>query len=152
MMLGSGDMVSGTLKRESKSEAFVNRPFKYRFFVVPTGDDGGFFLDSVSLFFSVNKNSMNLDMANEFIRFLTREQELGNMAAIKRLITPANDFTLNEVYSSLGDFPAERTFSNQELGLSDAANKEFRAAAYKVANGEMTVDEVVNSYGSLWDY
>lgn len=152
MMLGSGDMVSGTLKRESKSEAFVNRPFKYRFFVVPTGDDGGFFLDSVSLFFSVNKNSMNLDMANEFIRFLTREQELGNMAAIKRLITPANDFTLNEVYSSLGDFPAERTFSNQELGLSDAANKEFRAAAYKVANGEMTVDEAVNSYGSLWDY
>ena len=101
MMLGSGDMVSGTLKRESKSEAFQAEPFNYRFFVVPIGDDGGYFLNSVNLFFSVNKNSSNLDMTNEFIRFLMREKELGNMAAIKRLTPPTNDFSLDEVYSSL---------------------------------------------------
>lgn len=151
MMLGSGDMVSGTLKRESKSEAFQAEPFNYRFFVVPIGDDGGYFLDSVNLFFSVNKNSSNLDMTNEFIRFLMREKELGNMAAIKRLITPTNDFSLDEVYSSLEGFPEDRSFNYQETGLSDAVNKEFRAAAYKVANGTMTVDEAVNAYGSLWE-
>ena len=151
MMLGSGDMVSGTLKRESKSEAFQAEPFNYRFFVVPIGDEGGYFLDSVNLFFSVNKNSSNLDMTNEFIRFLMREKELGNMAAIKRLITPANDFSLDEVYSSLEGFPEDRSFNYQETGLSDAVNKEFRAAAYKVANGTMTVDEAVNAYGSLWE-
>ena len=151
MMLGSGDMVSGTLKRESKSEAFSARPFRYRFFIVPSGDDGGYFLDSVSLFFSVNKNSRNLDMTNEFIRFLTREKELGNMAAIKRLVTPTNDLSLDEVYASLNAFPQNRTFSYQEVGLSDAANKEFRAAAYKVANGIMTIDEAINAYGSLWE-
>ncbi len=150
MMLGSGDMVSGTFKRESKSEAFTANPFKYRFFVVPTGDEGGFFLDAVSLFFSVNKNSKNLDMTNEFIRFLTREKELGNMAAVKRLITPTGDFSLDEVYSSLEGFPADRTFSYQETGLNDAVTKEFRAAAYNVANGTMTVDEAVEGYGSLW--
>lgn len=151
MMLGSGDMVSGTLKRESKSEAFQAEPFNYRFFVVPIGDDGGYFLDSVNLFFSVNKNSSNLDMTNEFIRFLMREKELGNMAAIKRLITPTNDFSLDEVYSSLEGFPEDRSFNYQETGLSDGVNKEFRAAAYKVANGTMTVDEAVNAYGSLWE-
>lgn len=151
MMLGSGDMVSGTLKRESKSEAFQAEPFNYRFFVVPIGDEGGYFLDSVNLFFSVNKNSSNLDMTNEFIRFLMREKELGNMAAIKRLITPTNDFSLDEVYSSLEGFPEDRSFNYQETGLSDAVNKEFRAAAYKVANGTMTVDEAVNAYGSLWE-
>lgn len=151
MMLGSGDMVSGTLKRESKSEAFQAEPFNYRFFVVPIGEDGGYFLDSVNLFFSVNKNSSNLDMTNEFIRFLMREKELGNMAAIKRLITPTNDFSLDEVYSSLEGFPEDRSFNYQETGLSDAVNKEFRAAAYKVANGTMTVDEAVNAYGSLWE-
>ena len=151
MMLGSGEMVSGTLKRESKSEAFSANPFKYKFYVVPLGDDGGYFLDSVNLFLSVNKNSKDLAMTNEFIRFLTREKELGNMAAIKRLITPTDDFSVDEVYSSLEGFPQERTFSYRETGISDAANKEFRAAAYKVANGSMTVDEAVNAYGSLWD-
>lgn len=149
MMLGSGDMVSGTLKRESKSEAFAAKPFKYKFFVVPTGDDGGYFLDSVSLFFSVNRNGSNRDMANEFIRFLTGKKELGNMASIKRLITPTDDFSLDEVYSSLDSFPKERSFSYQATGLNDAVGKEFRAAAYKVANGILTVDEAVRAYGSL---
>lgn len=151
MMLGSGDMVSGTLKRESKSEAFQAEPFNYRFFVVPIGDDGGYFLNSVNLFFSVNKNSSNLDMTNEFIRFLMREKELGNMAAIKRLTPPTNDFSLDEVYSSLEGFPEERSFNYQETGLNDGVNKEFLAAAYKVANGTMTVDEAVKAYGSLWE-
>jgi multiple sugar transport system substrate-binding protein len=151
MMLGSGDMVSGTQKRESKSEAFVANPFKYKFYVVPIGDEGGYFLDSVNLFFSVNKNSPNLDMTNEFIRFIMREKELGNMAAIKRLITPTNDFSLDEVYSSLEGFPEDRYFSYQETGLNDAVNKEFRAAAYNVANGIMTVDEAISGYGSLWE-
>ncbi len=151
MMLGSGDMVSGTSKRESKSEAFLDNPFKYKFYIVPLGEDGGYFLDAVNLFFSVNKNSSNLDMTNEFIRFLTREKELGNMATIKRLITPTNDFSLDEVYASLDGFPEERSFSYQETGLSDGVNKEFRAAAYKVANGTMTVDEAIAAYGTLWE-
>ncbi|MBE5959111.1 MAG: carbohydrate ABC transporter substrate-binding protein [Lachnospiraceae bacterium] len=151
MMLGSGDMVSGTLKRESKSEAFSAKPFKYKFFVVPLGDEGGYFLDAVNLFFSVNKNSSNLNMTNEFIRFLTRKEELGNMAAIKRLITPTNDFSLDEVYSSLDGFPQDKAFSYQETGLNDNVNKEFRAATYNVANGLMTVDEAVQKYGSLWE-
>lgn len=152
MMLGSGDMVSGTQKRESRSEAFTANPFTYKFFVVPVGDDGGYFLDAVNLFFSVNKNSANLDMTNEFIRFLMQEKELGNMAAVKRLITPTNDFSLDEVYASLENFPKERYFTFQETGLSDAVTKEFRAAAYKVANGELTVDEAIAGYGSLWEY
>ncbi len=48
-------------------------------------------------------------------------------------------------------FPEERSFSYQETGLNDAVNKEFCAAAYKVANGMMTIDEAISAYGSLWD-
>ena len=149
MMLGSGDMVSGTSKRESKSEAFSANPFKYKFYVVPAGDEGGYFLDTVNMFFTVNKNSKNLDMTNEFIRFLTSEKELGNMAAVKRLITPTDDFSVDEVYSSLEGFPKERTFSSQETGINDAVNAQFRYATYKVANGEMTVDDVIAAFGTL---
>ena len=53
MMLASGNTVSGTKKRESQSEAFTENPFEYRFFVAPAGDEGGYFLNSVTLFFSV---------------------------------------------------------------------------------------------------
>ena len=67
----------------------------------------------------------------------------------KRLITPTSDYSLDEVYSSLSGYPAERTISFRDIELLDTAVKEFRAAAYAVVNGEMTVDEAVASYGSI---
>ena len=149
MMLATGDVVSGTAKRESKSNAFSAHPFKYRFFTAPAGDDGGYFINSVSICFSVNKNSRNLDMTNEFMRFLISRKELGNMAGLKRLITPVDDFSLDEVYSALAEIPAERSFSDKQTGLTDPAVRQFRAAIYAVGNGEMTVDEAVAGYGSL---
>ncbi len=124
-------------------------PFKYKFFVVPSGDKGGFFLDTVNLFFSVNKNSKNLDMTNEFIRFLTCEEELGLMAEKKRLITPTKDYSIDEVYGSLSGFPEKRTINFSDTEILDTAVKEFRAAAYAVVNGELTVDEAVAGYGTL---
>ncbi len=149
MMLAAGDVVSGTAKRESKSDAFTAHPFKYRFFVAPAGDDGGYFINSISLCFSVNKNSKNIDMANEFMRFLISEKELGNMAELKRLIAPVNDHSTDEIYSALTQIPKDRSFSDKETGLMDPAVKQFRAAIYAVGNGTMTVDEAVAGYGNL---
>jgi multiple sugar transport system substrate-binding protein len=106
-------------------------------------------MDSVSLFFCVNKNSANLDMTNEFIRFLTSEEELGLMAQEKRLITPTKDYSVDEVYRSLSGFPADRTITAGDVELLDTAVKQFRAAAYGVVNGKMTVDEAVAGYGTL---
>ncbi|MBQ9334781.1 MAG: carbohydrate ABC transporter substrate-binding protein [Lachnospiraceae bacterium] len=149
MMFATGDVVSGTAKRESKSEAFSAHPFKYRFFTAPSGDDGGYYINSDSICFSVNKNSRNIDMANEFMRFLISRKELGNMAALKRLIPPVNDGSPDEIYSSLADVPADRSFSDKEIGLLDPAVRQFRAAIYAVGNGTMTVDEAVAAYGSI---
>ena len=149
IVLGTGDVVSGTAKRESKSDAFSANPFKYRFYTAPSGDEGGYFINSVSLCFSVNKNSKNLDMANEFMRFLISREELGNMAGLKRLITPTDDFSLDEVYSALAEMPDEKSFSDKQTGLQDAAVRQFRAAIYAIGNGRMTVDEAVSGYGSL---
>lgn len=149
MMLCSGDVVSGTKKRESKSEAFSANPFKYDFYVAPSGDEGGYYMDSISILFCVNKNSENLDMTNEFMRFLTSEEELGLMAAEKRLITPTQDYSLDEVYASLSGFPEDRTISFSDTEILDSAVKQFRAAAYGVVNGEMTVDEAVENYGTI---
>ncbi len=149
MMLAAGDVVSGTAKRESKSDAFTAHPFKYRFFAAPAGDDGGYFINSISICFSVNKNSRNIDMANEFMRFLISNKELGNMASLKRLIPPIDVFSEDDLYSALADIPDDRSFSDKETGLMDPAVRQFRAAIFAVGNKEMTVDEAVASYGSI---
>ena len=65
MMTCSGDTVSGTKKRESRSEAFIEKPFTYTFAPVPMSDEGAYFLDMPNLQFSVNKDSANLEMAND---------------------------------------------------------------------------------------
>ncbi len=149
MMLATGDVVSGTAKRESKSDAFTANPFKYRFFTAPAGDDGGYFINSISICFSVNNHSQNIDMANEFMRFLISKKELSNMAGLKRLITPVDDFSTDELYSALSDISADRCFSDKETGLLDPAVRQFRAAIYAVGNGDMTVDEAVAAYGDI---
>ncbi|MBR6325854.1 MAG: carbohydrate ABC transporter substrate-binding protein [Lachnospiraceae bacterium] len=149
MMFATGDVASGAAKRENRSEAFSAHPFEYRFYTVPAGDDGGYFLNSVSLCFSVNRHSRSLDMANEFMRFLISGRELGNMAGLKHLITPAKDFSLDKLYSALASVPADRSFGGKETGLMDPAVRQFRAAIYAVGHGEMTVDEAVAAYGTI---
>ena len=149
MMLATGDVVSGTAKRESKSDAFSANPFKYRFYTAPAGDDGGYFINSISICFSVNKNSRNIDMANEFMRFLISKKELSNMAGLKRLITPVDNFSADELYSAIADIPKDRCFSDKETGLMDPAVRQFRAAIYAVGNGTMTVDEAISAYGNI---
>ena len=88
-------------------------------------------------------------MANEFMRFLISKKELSNMAGLKRLITPVDDFSADELYSALADIPSDRSFTDKETGLLDPAVRQFRAAIYAVGNGGMTVDDAVASYGIL---
>jgi len=149
MMICAGDTVSGTKKREKESEAFINNPFEYSYLPIPLNDKGGYFIDSPSIQFSVNKDCENLDMTNEFMRFLIRTEELNNMASLKRLVTPTNELSFDPVYASFGKIPADRTFSPEALGIKDPLVKQLRIASYKVGRGDLTVDETVAQYGSL---
>ncbi len=83
------------------------------------------------------------------MRFLISKKELDNMAGLKRLITPVDDVSANELYSALSDVPADRSFSDKETGLLDPAVRQFRVAIYAVGNGTMSVDEAVSAYGSI---
>ena len=149
MMTCSGDTVSGTKKRESRSEAFIANPFEYTFVPTPMSDDGATFLDMPNLQFSVNKDSQNLDMANEFMRFLITPQELNNMAQNKGLMSPTKDLSFNSVYAAFGDVPDSRILSPEVFGLTDDAVKQFRQAVYGVATGAMTIDEAIAGYGTF---
>ena len=149
MMICAGDTVSGTKKRESKSEAFIKAPFQYTFAPIPMTDAGGYFIDSPSIQFSVNKDCDNLAMTNEFMRFLINDTELNEMASVKRLVTPTRNMSLDSVYAPFGMVPQERTISPEVLGITDQLTVQIRLAAHKVGRGEITVDEAVARYGSL---
>ena len=149
MMICTGDTVSGTGKREKQSEAFTASPFTYTFVPIPLSEDGGWFIDSPSIQFSVNKTCDNLDMTNEFMRFLITRQELNEMASVKRLVTPTTDLSFDAVYAPFGGIPAERVLSPEVIGITDALATQIRNAAYQVGTGAMTIEEAVNGYGSF---
>jgi len=149
MMVCSGDAVSGTKKRESRSESFIDNPFAYTFVPIPMSDEGAYFLDMPNLQFSVNKESPNLDMANEFMRFLVTSQELNEMAQNKGLMSPTKDLSFNSMYAAFGDVPESRIISPEVIGLTDDAITQLRQAFYGVATGAMTIDEAVAGYGTF---
>ena len=149
MMICSGDTVSGTAKRESQSEAFSKAPFTYSFYPVPLSEAGGYFVDSPSVQFSVNKTCDNLDMTNEFMRFLITRDELNKMASVKHLVTPTTDLSFDSVYEPFGQVPAERVLSPEVIGITDPLVVQVKIASYLVGTGELTIDEAVSQYGSL---
>ena len=149
MMICTGDTVSGTGKRESQSETFSKAPFTYSFTPIPMSEAGGYFIDSPSIQFSVNKTCDNLDMTNEFMRFLVSRQELNEMASVKRLVTPTTDLSFDSVYAPFGQVPAERILSPEAIGITDPLVAQIRIAAYQVGTGAITVDQAVSQYGSF---
>ncbi len=146
MMLASGQTVSGTEKREKQSEAFTNNPFKYSLRPIPSTNSGGIFLNSVNLCFAVNKKSKNLEMTNEFMRFLINDEQLDNMSKIKRLMTPAKDMSLDNIYAS---FSAAEAIYISNLGLNDAADQKVRTAGSRVAQGKISVEDAINSWNTI---
>ena len=149
MMICMADTVSGTGKRESQSEAFSKSPFTYSFAPIPLSEAGGYFIDSPSVEFSVNKTCDNLDMTNEFMRFLISREELNKMALAKRLVTPTTDLSFSAVYEPFGQVPAERVLCPEKIGITDPLFVQVRNAAYLVGTGALTIDEAVSQYGAL---
>ena len=145
MMLMYADVVSGTKKREAKSEAFTASPFTYRMYPTPVTDKGGIFISNTGTGFAVNSNSKELAMTNEFIRFLTRTAELNNLANIKHLIPITKDFSSDELFAPMEN--GIKVYANTTT-LTDDVQKQVRTGCYNIANGTMTVDEAVKAYGN----
>ena len=112
-------------------------------------DEGAVFLDMPNLQFSVNKESANLEMANEFMRFLVTSRELSEMAQNKGLMSPTKDLSFNSMYAAFGAVPESRILSPEEFGLTDDAVIQLRQAVYHVGTGEMTIDEAVAAFGTF---
>lgn len=149
MMICTADTVSGTKKRESQSEAYTKNPFKYSFIPIPLTNNGGYFIDSPSIEFSVNKDCDNLDMTNEFMRFLITNKELNEMASVKGLVTPTKVVSFDSIYAPFGNVNQDYIISPEVLGIKDSLTVQIRVASFKVAKGELSIDEAIAKYGTF---
>lgn len=149
MILGSAETMSGTAKREHVSEAFEKNPFSYSFRLIPANDEGLFSVDNASLLFAVNAAARNLSIANEFMRFLVRTEELNELARVKGVLTASATGSDDPSYSTLSDANHPDVVSTVRVGLSDGAIAQARTLACEVGNGRMSVDNAVAAYGTI---
>ena len=147
MMVCADDTPSGTRKREERSQAFIDHPFSYSYCPIPLTDRGGYFIDTPSKLLSVNKYCENLDMTNEFMRFLVSNKALNAMAYEKNLLSSTKEISFESIYAPFGDVAPEYTYSPEGLGITGTVKAQIRKLAFKVATGAMTIDEAVAAYG-----
>ena len=150
MMLAKGNTFSGTEKRETQSENFSKHPFKYSFVPVPSTERGGYCYNTVELCFSVNKQSQNRQMANEFMRFLlsSNGKELNKMSQGKRMMTACKDLSYDTAYSAFNSLDEDRFFAPSQFGLLDAPDQQVRKAANDIVWNGVTVDVAISKFGT----
>lgn len=148
MMFTEVNRLSGSNKREASSPEYQASPFKYSFQPIPTDNNNGYFFNTITLSFAVNKESKNLAMANEFMRFLIRSQSLNEMNSSKRQISPAKKLGDDKLFNSFKDVLKDnRVFYNYVVGLSANADTQARKAFDKLLGGS-SVDEAIAGYGT----
>ena len=148
MMFTEVNRLSGSHKREASSEEYQANPFKYSFQPIPTTENGGYYFNTITLSFAVNKDSKNLAMTTEFMRFLIRSQSLNEMNSSKRQVSPARKLGDDKLFNSFKDvLNNNRVLYNYVVGLSSTADTQARKTFDAFFNGA-TVDEAIAGYGS----
>ena len=130
------------------SYIFANSPFNYSFAPIPSTSEGGYFIDNPSKLLAVNKYCDNLDMTNEFMRFLVRSQSLNEMSSNKRQVSPAKVLGEDKFFNSFKDvLNNNRVLYYSTIGLSAEADFQVRKTFDAYFGGE-TIDGAIGGYGS----
>ncbi len=151
MMIGTAVTASGTKSREKDSKPFQANPFKYSFHPIPLNEQGSYFIDSPALEFAVNKDAENLDMTNEFMRYLLRPQQLKATAREKGLLHVVKDVQDNPMYEAFNNIPVEHIYSPEVIGISDDLAVQIKMASYYVGKGTYDIDAAIANYGQFVD-
>ena len=113
----NADNYSGTKKREAKSETFTADSFEYAYIPAPIGEETAAYAynGAASYFMGVYNGSENLEMAEEFLRFMYTDAEQEVFENIKNMPVANKNV-------GLADFPYIASAENEVLienGLDD---------------------------------
>ena len=125
------DNFSGTAKREAKSEAFTANPFEYAYVPAPIGDTTAKYTvnGAASYYMGVYSGSQNLDMANEFLRFMYTEEEMTVLETIKNM-----------------------PVANKNVGLSQFPYLESAERETLIENGLSDLTTIIDGTNAVSDY
>ena len=148
MIFTEANRLSSSYKSEADSEDWKKHNFKYSFQPIPTTEEGGYYYNTHTLSFGVNKDSKNLAVANEFMRFLIRYDTINTLNSAKRQISPAKVLGEDKFFNSFKDVLKEdHVLYNYKIGLSAEADTQARLAFNDLLSGT-SIDTVIANYGS----
>ncbi len=143
--------ISSSTKYEAESEDYAAAgKFKYSFQPIPTVNNSGYYYNTLTLAFGVNKNKPKeiLDMSNEFMRFLISSQNLNEMNKSKTQVSPAKKLGDDPKLDSFKEVVAnDRMLYNYKIGLSANADIQARKA-FEAYLGGASIDDAIAGYGS----
>ena len=145
-LCASTSTASGCAKRESQSEAFTANPFSYTFIGSPVGEDGTYIYINVEAGLAVNKESPNVDYAEEFIRFYCTVDELNASADAKGMISPSSDASASDTFPDLDLTASDYVGYTADFTINSAANNALDAAMNAITVDGATVDEAIELY------
>ena len=135
----SAECVSGMKKRESKSEAYTANPFEYEFLYTPDGTTGTYGYSEPWYGFSIYKDSDDIEVAEEFLRYMAQESNLNAMADIKGLPSVTNSGT-DERYTTVKAQEIQENFSN-DGSVSEVVSTVLKQVATKYGAGKYKTPE-----------
>jgi multiple sugar transport system substrate-binding protein len=142
MMIAAAETVTAT-------RLYSAPDFDYAFYPLPISDKDAVFLDLAAVSLAVNKESENLALANEFMRFLISEAELRSLAERSALIPVTVERADGGVYAPFAAIPDKRSVTPEDVNITEEVSLQLRVLAQRVGHGLMTVDEAVEAYGKV---
>lgn len=137
--------VTGMPKRETKSKAFLERPFEYTFIPSPLGDDGPIKYVSVFDACSISSNCRYPAIAQELFRFIFSKNELTKMAEIKHAPNLCGANTL-DVYKAFDDVPTANTIVMPYYLTAQFSEASMATCNYIVNNRLKTVEDATTYF------
>ena len=143
-VLYSSSKFSGTKKREAKSEAFTANPFSYGLEPAPLEDDGAvtYMTTLGSLNMGIYNESANLDYANEFLRFILRDDQMKVLAEIKNMPVTM-EHTGIEQLSGIESMTDEQKIYPTEIGHYYTVDQKIGDAAASYVPGQTAHEDVL---------
>ncbi|MBR1843059.1 MAG: carbohydrate ABC transporter substrate-binding protein [Oscillospiraceae bacterium] len=146
---GNTPMMIAAAETLTATRLYPEPDFDYAFYPLPVSDKDAVFLDLAAVSLAVNKESGSLKLANEFVRFLTSEDELVKLAERSALIPVTVERPESGVYAPFATIPDRRSVTPEDVNITEEVSLQLRVLAQRVGLGLMTVDEAASAYGKV---
>lgn len=137
---------SGMKKRESKSEAFTEKPFEYEFVSLPLSQEEPVLSLAAFGGLAITKDGENEKWAEEFLRFLCCDEELDKMASVKGVPAVTKDGSDDDRFVGIDAISPEKQISAASYPAISLIDGSFSDTLWKIACGELTDVTAAETY------